>query len=96
MNSLFIVDPDLFKILAEVKYDNNKLSEEEITNELLIELIEKESYTYNNIMFNITIVGKIVLSNKIPKISLPEPFITSQQNLLIDNKRDVNAINNDD
>ena len=51
-------------------------------------MIEKESVRYKKIIFNIIKSGKIVLSNKIPKVSLFDPFKTSQQNLLIDSKYD--------
>ena len=51
-------------------------------------MIEKDSVKYNEIIFNIIRRGKIVLSHKIPMVSLFDPFKTSQQNLLIDSKYD--------
>ncbi len=50
--------------------------------------MEKDSVRYNEIIFNIIKRGKIVLSHKIPMVSLFDPFKTSQQNLLIDSKND--------
>ena len=51
-------------------------------------MIEKDSVRYNEIIFNIIRRGKIVLSHKIPMVSLFDPFKTSQQNLLTDSKND--------